>query len=237
MPKIHSGDANRKEYESDTIVLISGRNRLPEELQNRVIENIKTVFPYDYIICDIPEDEYEQYYFRLVQIYKHYDTVQKLPKQYKHIIRVRNDIALDEINQETDEVDSKSALPYNGMRVNLEVCPKISKQQGVVLGVQHFGVRRVISKWGSKKRSEKRQIGDFMIFHPRDKIMDPREVLGRTKEKREEMIAEPHWAWGEVFAVNFRNIIHVQLPLKIYRDSGERDWWCGVRIPDYNKVI
>jgi hypothetical protein len=229
LPKIRSGNTQRESYKSDTIVLITGKMRLPEDLQNQVIDEIRNLFPFDYIICDIPEDEYEKYDQKLVQIYKHYDTVQKLPEQYKHVIRIRNDVVLDKTNNAKDT--------YRSLICNLEICLEELQKKGIVIGVQHMSARRLINKWTSENRSEKRQIGDFMIFHPRDKIMNPRKVFGSSEKEQARLGEDLHWAWGDVFSVNYRNIVHVSLPLKVYRHTSESEWWLGVRIPSYNKVI
>ena len=232
LPKIHLGDTKRKgslNYNTNTIVLITGKMRLPDELQNQVIENIKKIFPYDYIICDIPEDEYEKYHKKLVQMYKHYDTVQKLPERYKNIIRIRNDIVLDQKNNDKDT--------YLSLIRNLEICHEESEKKGVVIGVQQMSTRRMIKKWISKNRTEFRQIGDFAIFHHRNKIVDPRKVFGSSEEEQVRFGKEPHWAWGEIFAVDYRGIVNIPLMLKVYRHTNDYDWWLGVKIPSYNKVI
>lgn len=224
LPKIYSGNTQKSNYASDTIVLISGAKRLPEDLQNQVINEIANLFPFDYVVCDLPEDEYKKYHPKLIQMYKHYDATQKLPKKYRHVIRVRNDVVLDEINVGNDQ--------YRFLKQNLKECCKISRQ-GVVIGVQHMGISKLIRKQSSNIRSEKRLIGDFIIFHGKDQIMNPREIFDSSVEGQRKLAVEPHWAWGDIFKVNWTRIFHAQLPLKIYRNTTEKDWCMGVKIPEY----
>jgi hypothetical protein len=225
LPKINSGETQKESYKSDTIVLITGTKRLPENLQDQVIDEITNLFPFDYVICDIPEDEYKKYHPKLVQMYKHYDTVQRLPKEYRYIIRIRNDVVLDEINVSNSE--------YRLLEENLKQCRGVSRQSGVVIGVQHLNTRRLTQKWRSRNRSERRQIGDFVIFHLRGQMMNPREIFNSSALEQRKLAKEPHWAWGDLFDVKWTQIVHMQLPLKIYRNSNEQDWCIGVKIPEY----
>ena len=210
--KIVEGDVTDPRYTKDIIILITGKRNFSDSLHNRVKDKITRTHVYDYMEVDLPDtDEYKSLnHERWIQLYKHYDAVVNLPDRYKFIVRFRCDIDWDE-------------TIYTG---KLNLGRYVKKNEHTVISMQYFEpLLQLQMKKGyfptcndGKLKAVEESMGDLIIFHSRDCLLDPRKTDIETMAKGEYKKFDIHHYWTKMFdKTKIKKIINLFHVIRVYK--------------------
>ena len=172
-------------------ISIAGTIRLEKYVHDYLIKRIFDLekLRIDYIIENDNIDE-NKYIERKInkhyrQMYKHWDIISNLPEKYTHIIRIRNDILIEE---------SPSVIKHLKHSIKFDYA----------IGFQKFG--SIMSFKNIENRLEKKNdlgVGDLILIHPRNKMLNPYEIFSDDDRRiYRHVIRSPHIEWMKLFNGN-----------------------------------
>ena len=207
--KIIEGEVTHPNYRNDTITLIIGKRNFSDSLHNKVRDKITSYYVHDYMEVDLPDtEEYESLSSEhMIQLYKYYDAVSNLPDKYKFISRFRCDIDWD-----VSTFIGSNLLGY--VRHNNGV---ISMQYFAPL-VQLDMKKGYFPTIEGKLEKTRERMGDLIIFHSRDCLLDPRKTDIEKMAKVNFRAHDIHHYWTKIFdKTKIKEIVNIFEIIRIYK--------------------
>jgi hypothetical protein len=220
--------SHMKDFSRHTIIVFNDLPRMSTENMNSVIEFYQSFLPYDICIISGNDERYEDDFQhsvnyvdwkydvpkeyleknRLIQIWKHWQTCQILPKKYKFIIRVRSDLKIPK--------DVSNSYWHNLF--------EFSCHGDIVLGFGFLSSGKLFRNFFRKIDGNSVEfMSDFIICHKRKLVRNPTENIWNKiyKNNSKSDNISVHTAWTHFFADSNR-IENVIFPVhKIVADRSQ----------------